>query len=295
MISARELTKRHGDVLAVDGLSFDVGPGIVTGFLGANGSGKSTTLRMVLGLDRPTSGTVTVDGAALRDHRAPARVVGASLDPRCVHPGRTARGHLRWMAHAAGVGRGRVDDLLEQVGIAAAADRRIGALSLGMRQRLCIAGALLGDPGTVLLDEPLNGLDPDGVRWVRTLLRDLAARGRTVFVSSHLMHEMEETAQRVVVIGRGRLLAHVGVAELRERAGGVRVRPADPGATPGLARILRDAGATVDADGPVLEVRGVDAARVGVLACAHGVALGELTPHTGSLEDSFLALTREAA
>ena len=141
----------------------------------------------------------------------------------------------------------------------------------------------------------LNGLDPDGVRWVRTLLRDLAARGRTVFVSSHLMHEMEETAQRVVVIGRGRLLAHVGVAELRERAGGVRVRPADPGATPGLARILRDAGATVDADGPVLEVRGVDAARVGVLACAHGVALGELTPHTGSLEDSFLALTREAA
>lgn len=295
MISARGLTKRYGDVLAVDGLSFDVGPGAVTGFLGANGSGKSTTLRMVLGLDRPTAGTVTVDGAPFRDHPAPARVVGALLDPRCMHPGRTARGHLRWMAHAAGVDRARVEDLLDRVGIAGAADRRIAGLSLGMRQRLGIAGALLGDPGTLLLDEPLNGLDPDGIRWARTLLRELAAQGRTVFVSSHLMTEMEQTAQRVVVIGHGRLLAQVGVDELRGRVGGVRVRPVDPGAGPGLALLLRRAGATVGTDGPVLDVRGVDAARVGVLACEHGVALAELTPHADSLEDSFLALTREPA
>ncbi|CAA9407234.1 MAG: Efflux ABC transporter, ATP-binding protein, partial [uncultured Pseudonocardia sp.] len=198
MIEVRGLTKRFGAVLAVDDLSFTVRPGAVTGFLGPNGAGKSTTMRVVLGLDAPSAGTATVAGRRYRDLRRPAREVGALLDPRCAHPGRTAWAHLRWMADLAGVGRARVDEVLELAGVAAVARRRIGALSLGQRQRVGLAGALLGDPGVLLLDEPLNGLDPAGVAWLRGLLRDLAAQGRTVLVSSHLLHEMEHTAERVV-------------------------------------------------------------------------------------------------
>ncbi|WP_232666179.1 ABC transporter ATP-binding protein [Pseudonocardia sp. TRM90224] len=297
MISARGLTKRYGDVLAVDDLSFDVRPGAVTGFLGANGAGKSTTMRMVLGLDTPTSGSVTVAGRAYRDLDAPARQVGALLDPGCIHPGRSARNHLRWMADAAGISRARVDEVLDQVGVAHAADRRVGEFSLGMRQRVGIAGALLGDPAVLILDEPLNGLDPEGIRWVRSLLKDLAAEGRTVFVSSHLMNEMEQTAERVVVIGHGRLIDAVDVAELRGRAAAVRVAAADPEGLPLLAEALRRSGASVTdgADADAIDVRGTTPDAIGRLALQSGVALRELSLHASGLEESFLALTSPGA
>ncbi|MEJ3655997.1 ATP-binding cassette domain-containing protein [Actinomycetes bacterium KLBMP 9759] len=291
MISARGLTKRYGDVLAVDDLSFDVRPGAVTGFLGANGAGKSTTMRMVLGLDTPTSGSVTVAGRAYRDLDAPARQVGALLDPRCIHPGRSARNHLRWMADAAGISRARVDEVLEQVGVGHAADRRVGEFSLGMRQRVGIAGALLGDPAVLILDEPLNGLDPEGIRWVRSLLKDLAKDGRTVFVSSHLMNEMEQTAERVVVIGHGRLIDAVDVAELRGRAAAVRVDAADPDATPLLAEALRRSGAAITEGPEGLDVRGLPPDEIGRVALRGGIALRELSLHASGLEESFLALT----
>ena len=287
MISARRLSKRYGDVLAVDDLSFDVRPGAVTGFLGANGAGKSTTMRMVLGLDTPTAGTVTVAGRAYRDLPSPAREVGALLDPRCMHPGRSARAHLRWMADAAGLARSRVEEVLELVGVAEAADRRVGTFSLGMRQRVGIAGALLGDPGVLLLDEPLNGLDPEGIRWIRTLLQDLAREGRTVFVSSHLLHEMEQTAQRVVVIAHGRLVDVLDVG----RAAAVRVRPASTR----LATALRAAGATVTPIEDGVDVRGISAERVGQVALECGIALRELVERRSGLEESFLALTSGGA
>ncbi len=289
MISARGLTKRYGDVLAVDDLSFDVTPGAVTGFLGANGAGKSTTMRMVLGLDAPAAGSVTVAGRAYRDLRSPVREVGALLDPRCMHPGRSARAHLRWMADAAGIARSRVEEVLEQVGVVDAADRRVGTFSLGMRQRLGIAGALLGDPGVLLLDEPLNGLDPEGIRWVRALLQGRAREGRTVFVSSHLLNEMEQVAQRVVVIAHGRFVDSFDIAS--GRAAAVRVRPGDPR----LAAALRAAGATVTAIEDGLDVHGVPAERVGEVALACGVALRELVERRHGLEESFLALTGGAA
>lgn len=295
MIQVRALTKRYGEVLAVDDLTFDVTPGAVTGFLGANGAGKSTTMRMVLGLDAPTSGSATVGGRRYRDLASPAREVGALLDPRCMHPGRTARAHLRWMAEAAGIPRARVEEVLGLVGVADAADRRVGTFSLGMRQRVGIAGALLGDPGVLVLDEPLNGLDPHGIAWVRTLLQDLAAQGRTVFVSSHLMHEMEATAQRVVVIGKGRLVDALDVSALRGRTTSVHARAADAGETPRLAAVLTGAGARVTASDDGLTAHGVDAAEIGRLALAHGIALGALTATVGGLEESFLALTSEAS
>lgn len=292
MISARGLTKRFGDVLAVDDLSFDVEPGAVTGFLGANGAGKSTTMRMTLGLDAPTAGTVTVAGRAYRDLPSPLREVGALLDPRCMHPGRSARAHLRWMADAAGIGRSRVEEVLRLVGVADAADRRVGTFSLGMRQRVGIAGALLGDPGVLLLDEPLNGLDPEGIRWVRALLQGLAREGRTVFVSSHLLNEMEQVAQRVVVIAHGRLVAELDVDVLDvRRAATVRVRPADHR----LADALRAAGATVTPIEDGLDVLGVPAQRVGEIALGCGIALRELVERRHGLEESFLALTGGAA
>jgi ABC-2 type transport system ATP-binding protein len=293
MISARGLTKRYGQVLAVDDLSFDIRPGAVTGFLGANGAGKSTTMRMVLGLDAPTSGTVTVAGRRYQDLRSPAREVGALLDPRFMHPGRSARAHLSWMADAAGLGRVRVEEVLGQVGVADAADRRLGTFSLGMRQRVGIAGALLGDPGVLVLDEPLNGLDPEGIRWVRSLLQGLAREGRTVFVSSHLMNEMEHTAERVVVIGEGRLVDALDVGELRGRTAAVRVSPADVEAAGLLVDVLRREGATVTVTPDALEVRGVLPERIGRLALQHGIALRELTRRTGGLEESFLALTAQ--
>jgi ABC-2 type transport system ATP-binding protein len=287
VISARGLTKRYGAVLAVDDLSFDVAPGAVTGFLGANGAGKSTTMRMVLGLDAPTAGSVTVAGRAYRDLPSPLCEVGALLDPRYTHPGRSARAHLQWMADGARIGRERVEEVLELVGVAEAADRRVGTFSLGMRQRLGIGGALLGDPGVLLLDEPLNGLDPEGIRWVRALLLDLASEGRTVFVSSHLLNEMELVAQRVVVIAHGRL---VDVLEVGGAAT-VRVRPASAR----LAEALRAAGATVTPAGDGLDVGGVPAQRVGEVALACGIALRELAERRSGLEESFLALTRGGA
>ncbi|QYN37267.1 ATP-binding cassette domain-containing protein [Pseudonocardia sp. DSM 110487] len=292
MISARGLTKRYGAVRAVDDLSFDVTPGAVTGFLGANGAGKSTTIRMVLGLDAPTSGSVTVAGRSYRDLSSPLREVGALLDPRCMHPGRSARAHLRWMADAAGIARSRVEEVLQLVGVADVADRRVGTFSLGMRQRVGIAGALLGDPGVLLLDEPLNGLDPEGIRWIRTLLRDLAREGRTVFVSSHLLHEMEQVAQRVVVIAHGRLVGAVDVDILDVgRAATVRVRPSDDR----LADALRAAGATVTPIEDGLDVAGLPAQRVGEVALACGIALRELVERRHGLEESFLSLTGGAA
>jgi ABC-2 type transport system ATP-binding protein len=289
VISARGLTKRYGDVLAVDDLSFEITPGAVTGFLGANGAGKSTTMRMVLGLDTPTAGSVTVAGRAYRDLPSPAREVGALLDPRCMHPGRSARAHLRWMADAAGLARSRVEEVLELVGVVEAADRRVGTFSLGMRQRVGLAGALLGDPGTLLLDEPLNGLDPRGIRWVRSLLRGLAGEGRTVFVSSHLLHEMEQVAQRVVVIAHGRFVDAFDIDS--GRATTVRVRPASTR----LAADLRAAGATVTPIEDGLDVSGLLAERVGEAALECGIALRELVERRSGLEASFLALTGGAA
>ncbi len=289
MIEVRGLTKRFGAVLAVDDLTFTVAPGAVTGFLGANGAGKSTTMRMVLGLHAPDSGTATVNGRHYRDLRRPAREVGALLDPRCAHPGRSARAHLRWMADLAGVGRARVAEVLELAGVAAVADRRVGTLSLGQRQRVGLAGALLGDPGVLLLDEPLNGLDPAGVAWLRGLLRSLAAQGRTVLVSSHLLHEMEHTADRVVVIARGRLVAERGIADLQAAA--VLVRAVDGPGTTRLADALHRAGAQVVDTPDGLEVRGRAAGEVGRVALEHGVALAELSARRTGLEESFLALT----
>ncbi len=230
MIEARGLTKRYGDDLAVDELSFTVRPGVVTGFLGPNGAGKSTTMRMILGLDTPTGGSVTVNGKPYRQHPAPLREVGALLDARAVHPGRSAYHHLLALAQTHGIGRRRVNEVIDAVGLREVARRRAGGFSLGMAQRLGIATALLGDPRTIILDEPVNGLDPEGIRWIRALLRGLAEEGRTVFVSSHLMSEMALTAQHLVVIGRGRLIADTGVDEFIAGAARsvVRVRTTSP-------------------------------------------------------------------
>ncbi|WP_369068267.1 ATP-binding cassette domain-containing protein [Kineococcus terrestris] len=296
MITAEALTKRYGATTAVDGLSFTAPPGTVTGFLGPNGAGKSTTMRMVLGLERPTSGSVTVDGRRYADLPAPLRTVGALLDARSVHPGRTASCHLLALARTHGIPRSRVDEVLGLTGLETVAGKRAGTFSLGTGQRLGIAAALLGDPGTLVLDEPVNGLDPDGVLWVRQLVRDLAAEGRTVFLSSHLMHELALCADRVVVVGRGRLLADATVAELLERsrgAGLVRVRTTDPAV---LAEALARAGAEVAAqpDGS-LHVRGASAEEVGAAAGRVGSTVLELAAEAGSLEAAYLELTSGSA
>jgi ABC-2 type transport system ATP-binding protein len=288
MIAADGLTKAYGSVRAVDDLTFTVQPGAVTGFLGGNGAGKSTTLRMLLGLDSPTSGRITVGGR--RYHSA--REVGSLLDAR-LHPRRTARDHLRWMAAAIGVGESRVDEVLRVVEVP---DRRGRELSLGMRQRVGLAGALLGDPSVLVLDEPLNGLDPAGIRWMRDLLRAFAAEGRTVFLSSHLMAEMEQTAERVVVIAGGRLVAEVDVAELRSRAASVRVAPVEPARLPALGAALERAGGVPTAEGrgadPVaLLVSGLSPDEVGRVAFAAGIAVRELSVQEHRLEESFLQLT----
>ncbi|MEU8633534.1 ATP-binding cassette domain-containing protein [Amycolatopsis sp. NPDC048633] len=290
MIEAQGLTKRYGPTTAVDGLSFAVKPGVVTGFVGPNGAGKSTTMRLVLGLDAPSAGTVTVGGKAYADLAAPLHEVGALLDATAVHGARTAYRHLQWVAQVGGVSRRRVDEVLDAAGLTEVAGRRIGTFSLGMCQRLGIATALLGDPPVLLLDEPLGGLDPEGIRWVRTLLRGLADEGRTVFVSSHLMTEMEETAEHLVVIGAGRLVADLPLTRLTER-GHVRVRT-PRGAD--LAEALSRGGATVSAAGDgALVVAGMDAARVGDIARARGIGLHELTSRRASLETAFLDLTRD--
>ncbi|MEV6812831.1 ATP-binding cassette domain-containing protein [Micromonospora sp. NPDC051296] len=291
MIELRALTKRYGRTTAVDDLTLTVRPGHVTGFLGPNGAGKSTALRMILGLTTPTSGTASVCGVRFRDHPRGLRHAGALLDAGDVHGGRTARAHLAALAGSNGIGGGRVDEVLGQVGLAGAAGRRVGGFSLGMRQRLGIAAALLGDPPVLLFDEPFNGLDPEGVRWVRALFRRLAAEGRTVFVSSHLMSEMEHCADQLVVIGRGRLVAEETLAGFADRAGRseVVVRTPDPAS---LGTALTAEGATVrpDPDG-TLAVTGLTAARIGDLALGLRIPLHELTTRTASLEEAFMALT----
>ncbi|MGY1649607.1 ATP-binding cassette domain-containing protein [Geodermatophilus sp. SYSU D01119] len=294
MIEVRGLGKRYGSVVAVDDLTFDVPEGSVTALLGRNGAGKSTTLRMLLGLDRPSGGTARIAGRAFADLRAPLRTVGALLDSSAAHPGRTARDHLRWLAASNRIPRERVGAVLELTGLRGAADRRVRAFSLGMRQRLGVAAALLGDPAVLLLDEPVNGLDADGIRWLRSFLRDLAAEGRTVLLSSHLLGEVERTADHLLVIGRGRMLADAPLpAFLAEHAGRrSRVRTAQPRR---LRELLTAAGATVAIDGDALRVDGLDQDAVGSLAARHGVPLLELVADGRSLEEAFLALTDGSA
>jgi ABC-2 type transport system ATP-binding protein len=289
-ISVQGLTKRFGDVLAVDRLGFEVGPGTVTGFLGPNGAGKTTTLRMLLGLVAPTSGTATIDGRPYRELADPLRRVGAVLEAGGFHPGRSARDHLRVLAMAAGLPAGRVGEVLEQVGLAAAGRRRVGGFSLGMRQRLGLAAALLGDPEVLVLDEPANGLDPEGVHWLRGLVRGLADQGRTVLVSSHLLAEVAQTIDRVVIIDRGRLVAQSTLADLTAGADRtVRVRTPQPEA---LRDLLVARGATVTLDGPDrLVAGGVTAEQVGQAAAAGGVVLHEMRFERSNLEDVFLELT----
>jgi len=294
MIKARGLTKRYGETLAVDHLSFDITPGVVTGFLGPNGSGKSTTMRMILGLDTPTSGAVTVNGKAYRDLPAPMREVGALLDAKSIHGGRTARQQLRWVAQAAGIPSKRVDEVLDTVGLIDVAGKKVGGFSLGMSQRLGIATALLGDPGVLIFDEPVNGLDPEGILWFRNLMKRLASEGRTIFVSSHLMSEMQEMAQHVLVIGRGKIIADATISDVTGRNSGNAVRVVTPQLVD-FAPFLESAGATIqpERDGGVL-VTGIDAARIGELAAMHRIPLHELSPRRASLEAAFMELTRES-
>ncbi|MDQ6838911.1 MAG: ATP-binding cassette domain-containing protein [Actinomycetota bacterium] len=295
MIEAVGITKRYGSTVAVDHLTFTAGAGRVTGFLGPNGAGKSTTMRMIVGLDAPNSGGVTVNGRAYRDLRFPLHEVGALLEAKAVHPGRSARGHLRWLADSNGIGRARVDQVLEEVGLASVARRRAGSFSLGMGQRLGIAAALLGDPGVLLLDEPVNGLDPEGIQWVRGLLRSLAAEGRTVFVSSHLMSEMSLTADHLVVIGRGHLIADASVAEVIASASANHVRVVSPQAA-ALGDLIDRNGARASlADDNVLTVTGLACRDVGELAGAAGIVLHELSPQQASLEEAFMEMTRDSA
>ncbi len=292
MIEARDLTKDYGDKRAVDGLSFDVSPGIVTGFLGPNGSGKSTTMRLILGLDRPTKGRVTVNGRPYRDHPAPLHEVGALLEASSVHTGRSARNHLLALAQTHGIPRKRVDELIDQVGLHEVARKRAGKFSLGMGQRLGIATALLGDPHTVMLDEPVNGLDPEGIQWIRTLLKGLASEGRTVFVSSHLMSEMALTADHLIVIGRGRLIADASVADFVAGASKPLVHVRSPQGEE-LKNVLVGPDVSVSIVEPGLfEVSGLTAAQVGEAAALHGIVLHELSPHQASLEEAFMDLTR---
>jgi ABC-2 type transport system ATP-binding protein len=291
MIVTHGLTKRYGKKLAVDGLSFTVTPGVVTGFLGPNGSGKSTTMRMILGLDLPDSGSATVNGTDFRTSAWPLREAGALLDARAFHPGRSARDHLRCLAKTNGISEARIDQVLDLVGLTAVADRRAGKFSLGMGQRLGIASALLGDPGVLLFDEPVNGLDPEGIRWVRYLLRDLAADGRTVLVSSHLINEMALTAERLVVIGRGRLIADTSVEEFTAQSQSDSVRVVTPTPTRFVTELSR-AGArpSIAADGAIV-VNGMEAAEIGELAIRRLLTVHELTPVRASLEDAFMELT----
>ncbi|GGV32008.1 ABC transporter ATP-binding protein [Kitasatospora herbaricolor] len=294
MIEVNELTKRYGRRTAVDRLSFTVRPGQVTGFLGPNGAGKTTTLRMILGLDAPDGGTATVSGVPFRDHPRGLHHAGALLDAQQVHGGRTAAAHLAALARSNGIAARRVEEVLEEVGLAGAARRRVGGFSLGMKQRLGVAVALLGDPPVLMFDEPVNGMDPEGVLWVRRLFRQLADEGRTVFLSSHLMTEMEQTADQLVVIGQGRLIAAEPVAVFAARAG-------RPGVLVGTSRaaeltgLLTAAGAAVTPEGSAgaerLVVTGLPAARIGSLAAEHRITLHELTVRTASLEEAFMELT----
>ena len=294
MIEAKDLTKRYGDTLAVDHLSFTVQPGVVTGFLGPNGAGKSTTMRLILGLDAASSGTVTVNGAAYVKQHRPLTEVGALLEARSVHGGRSAYNHLLCVAQTNGIPRKRVDEVLELVGLAEVAKRRSGAFSLGMGQRLGIATALLGDPKVLLLDEPVNGLDPEGILWVRNLLRHFANVGKTVFVSSHLMSEMAVTADRLIVIGRGKLIADAATEEVIRTSAQTHVRVRSPQAAL-LAAELVNSGATVDHEADdTLSVHGPTTEAVGELAAKHQIVLHELSLQQATLEAAFMELTGES-
>ena len=297
MITAHGLTKRYGSKVALDDVSFEIAAGRVTGFLGPNGAGKSTAMRLMVGLDRPTAGEVTIAGRPFVEHHSPMAVAGVLLDAKGVHPGRTARSHLRALAATHRIGDRRVDQVLELTGLTQVAKRRVGGFSLGMGQRLGIAAALLGDPQVLILDEPVNGLDPDGVLWVRNLVRGLAAEGRTVLLSSHLMSEMAQTADHVIVLGRGRVIADAPIADLLGSAT-PRVRVTSPEATR-LVHLLRT---TPPATGELtievetagtLVVSGLDARQIGRLCARQGIELHQLAPLTGSLEDAYLALTRD--
>ena len=294
MIEVHQLSKRYGDKLAVDNLTFTVQAGRVTGFLGPNGAGKSTTIRLILGLDAPTSGTATLNGKPFAEHARPLHEAGALLEARAVHTGRTARNHLRVMAATTGIGRRRVEEVIEMIGLADVAGHRVGSFSLGMGQRLGIASALLADPQTLILDEPVNGLDPDGVRWIRNLLRRLADEGRTVFLSSHLMSEMALTADHVIVVGRGRLLRDQSMAEFIAAAAAEVVRVRSPQARE-LADLLAGEGVTVrdTADG-VLEVEGLPSDRIGTVAASAQITLYELMTLDASLEEAYMSLTEDS-
>jgi ABC-2 type transport system ATP-binding protein len=303
MIEVRDLTKRFGPKVAVDHLSFVVQPGQVTGFLGPNGAGKSTTMRLILGLDHPNSGEATINGKRYAQLTDPLRTVGALLEAKSVHTGRSARNHLLFLAQTQGLPRRRVDEMLDFVGLREVAKKRAGSYSLGMSQRLGVAAALLGDPQVLLLDEPVNGLDPEGVLWIRNLMKQLASQGKTVLVSSHLMNEMAVTADHIIVIGRGMLLANASTAEVIARGSGrsVLVRTPDPGK---LTELITGAGGSVvpghnggpvdpDDTAPILTVTGVPAARIGELAASASLVLHELTPQLATLEDAFLELTSD--
>ena len=294
MIEAVGLTKRYGEKVAVHDLSFTVRPGVVTGFLGPNGSGKSTTMRLIVGLDAPQSGHVTVGGRRYRDHAAPLHEVGTLLEARSVHTGRSAYNHLLALAQTHGIGRRRVEERIDMGGLGEVARKRAGQFSLGMGQRLGIAAALLGDPETVMLDEPVNGLDPEGIQWVRNLLRRLAAEGRTVFVSSHLMSEMALTADHLIVIGRGRLIADMSVDQFVQSASKRAVRVRSPQAAR-LAELIAGPDVTIDAVEPsVVEIRGLDSEQIGTISAENGLVLYELTPQQASLEEAFMELTHDS-
>lgn len=294
MIEARNLTKRYGNKVAVDDLTFTVRPGLVTGFLGPNGAGKSTTMRLILGLDGATSGSVDVNGRPFAEHRRPLHEVGALLEARAIHTGRSARNHLLAMAATTGVGRSRVEQVIEMVGLQDVAAQRVGTFSLGMGQRLGIASAMLGDPHTLILDEPVNGLDPDGVRWIRNLLKELAREGRTIFLSSHLMSEMSVTADHVIVVGQGRLLRDQSMTDFISEASSTVVRVRSPQAAE-LAELLDRGGSSVRVTEPGrLEVTSVSTDEIGTIAAAARITLYELAAQEASLEEAYMALTQES-
>ena len=294
MISAAGLTKSYGSTTAVNDLSFDVKPGIVTGFLGPNGAGKTTSMRLILGLDRPTAGTVTVNGQSYRAKRAPRQEIGALIDPSAIHKDRSAYHHLLWQAQASGLKRQRVDEVLNLVGLGDVAGKKAGGFSLGMRQRLGIASALLGDPPVLLFDEPVNGLDPEGIQWIRSLLKQFAAEGRTVFISSHLMSEMEQTADHVLVIGRGQLVADLPITTFMHRSTHSHVRVVTLQASNLIPHLeVKGAQVTVGTANELI-VTGMDASTIGAIAFAQSIPLNELSTQTASLEDAYMELTHDS-
>jgi ABC-2 type transport system ATP-binding protein len=295
VIDVRGVTKRYGEKIAVDDLSFSVAPGVVTGFLGPNGAGKSTTMRLILGLDAPSSGTVRVNGCSYRELSAPLHEIGAMLEAHAIHTGRSAYNHLLALAQTHGIPRSRVEEVIELVGLREVARKRVGSFSLGMGQRLGVAAALLGDPATVILDEPANGLDPEGIHWIRNLLKRLAAEGRTVFLSSHLMSEMAQTADHLIVIGRGRLIADTSVAEFVRRASSdANVRVRSPRAVELRDALARREVEVASIEQSLLEVSGLTGEQIGEIALQERIVISELTPQQASLEEAFMSLTGES-